>query len=178
MKKCSTGLLTSNRARQVLLRGRITKQIAACCVARLLVLASEAPRQPIVMQVDSPGGLITESLMIVSTMKGIKCPVTTICQSSVGGSAVMIAAQGSPGLRVAMPSARFSFHDLLNEPSLTPINQELFAERLAQSTKRSVQEVLEWMAEGAVFSPDEAIANRLIDTISVVPPTPRFADGE
>ena len=77
-----------------------------------------------------------------------------------------------------MPSARFSFHDLLNEPSLTPVNQKLFAERLAQSTKRSVQEVLEWMAKGAVFSPAEAVANRLIDTIAVVPPTPRFADGE
>jgi hypothetical protein len=34
------------------------------------------------------------------------------------------------------------------------------------------------MAEGAVFSPDEAIANRLIDTIAVVPPTVRFAEGE
>ncbi len=178
MKKCSTGLLISNRARQVLLRGRITRQNAACCVARLLVLASEAPRQPIVMQIDSPGGLFTESLMIASTMKGIKCPVTTICQSGVGGSAVMIAAQGSLGLRVAMPSAKFSFHELLNEPSLTPVNRGLFAENLAQSTKRSVKEVLEWMAEGAVFSPDEAIANRLIDTIAVVLPIPRFAEGE
>jgi ATP-dependent Clp protease protease subunit len=153
-------------------------EIAACCVARLLALASDAPHQPIEMQIDSSGGLITESLMIVSTMKGIKCPVITLCHSGVGGSAVMIAAQGSPGLRFAMPSARFSFHALLSEPSLTPEYRGLFAENLAQSTKRSVQEVLEWMAEGAVFSPDEAIANRLIDTIAVVPPTVRFAEGE
>jgi len=169
MKKPSTGLLTKDRSRQFPLRGRITKQTATCCVARLLVLACEAPRRPIIIQIHSPGGLITESLMIVSTMRGLKCPVSTVCHNEVGGMAILIAAQGSPGLRTATSSTRFSFQAFLNEPSLIPGQEKLVGEILAQSTGRPVEEVLAWITEGAIFGPDRAIANGLIDSIAANP---------
>jgi ATP-dependent Clp protease, protease subunit len=171
MNKCSTGLLTNDRNRQVLLRGRITKQTAACCVARLLVLASEGPRQPIDMHVDSRGGSIRESLMILSTMNGLKCPVRTFCWSAVGGSAVIIAAQGSPGLRIATPSARFSFKELHDEMSWISGQKEFIADLLAQRTERPVAEVSAWMSGGGVFTADQAVALHLIDAVAV-PPLP------
>ena len=178
MQKRSTGLLTNTRNRQVPLRGRITKQVASCCVARLLILASEDPRQPVVMQIDTPGGSVSESLMLISTIKGLKCPVRIVCQGQVGGTAIAIAAQGSPGWRTALPLTRFSFQGLLHERTLTPGTRQLLAEILAQSTKRSVSETLAWMAGGAEFGTEQAIANGLIDTIAFIPPTLQVAEGD
>jgi ATP-dependent Clp protease, protease subunit len=169
MKRPSTGLLTNDRSRQFPLRGLVTKPIATCCVARLVVLASEAPEQPIMIRIHSPGGLIAESLMIVSTMKGLKCPIRTLCHNEVGGAAILIAAQGSPGLRTATASTRFCFEGLLNEPSLIPGQKELVGEVLAQSTQKPLQVVLEWMAEGVTFDAKDAIANGLIDSIAANP---------
>jgi ATP-dependent protease ClpP protease subunit len=167
VKKLSTGLLTSLRDRRVSLRGRITKPSASCCIARLLVLAADYPQQPILMQIDTPGGSIAESLLIISTMKGLNCPVSTVCQGEVGGAAALIAAQGSMGLRRALPSAKFSFRELLNEPSLSPENQQLLAAMLAQSTRKTTEETLGWLTAGAEFSPEEAIGHGLIDEIAL-----------
>ena len=117
MARISTGLLTSaGLERRLTLRGRLTKPIAACCIARLLVLATEDHRQPIIAYIDSGGGLASETLGIISTMNGIRCPVITFCNGQAAGPALVIAAHGLKGFRVAVQGARFSFK-LLAETS-------------------------------------------------------------
>src|SRR6516164_2719248 len=100
MTRRSTGFLASRfLERRVPLRGRITNQLASCCIARLLVLATEHRQKPIVTYIDSPGGSISESLNVISTMNGIQTPVVTFCRGAVGGSAAVIAAHGLKGFR-------------------------------------------------------------------------------
>src|SRR5215467_3539417 len=110
MLRPSTGLLAAaGQERRVPLRGRITKQIANCCIARLLVLATENRQQPIITYIDSPGGSTSEVLGVISTINGIRCPVVTFCNGQAVGPAVLIAAHGLKGFRVGIPTARFSF---------------------------------------------------------------------
>src|SRR5580765_3201108 len=105
----STGLLASKfLERRVPLRGRITNELASCCIARLLVLATEDRQRPIVTYIESPGGSTLESLNVISTMNGIHSPVVTFCRGPIGGAAAVISAHGLKGFRAADPASRFS----------------------------------------------------------------------
>ncbi len=178
MARFSTGLLVgTDRERCVPLRGRITRQIAACCIARLLVLATEQPGRPIIIYIDSPGGLTKESLPILSTMNGIKCPIATFCRGEAGGSAAVIAAHGAPGFRVAAPGARFSFRrpgvtrserDLVSDERLLPA----LAEVLAKDVHKPENDVMTWLRSGIEFTAEQALAHYLIDRVSAKPLMP------
>lgn len=178
MGRYSTGLLVgADRERCVPLRGRITHQIAACCIARLLVLATEQPGRPIIIYIDSPGGPIRDSLPILSTINGIRCPVATFCRGDAGGTAAVIAALGAPGFRAVTPGARLSFRPpaAVRHTRDLPADEKLFqtlAEILAQHIHMPEAEVMDWLTEGVEFSAEQAVAKRLIDRVSPQPVLP------
>jgi len=179
MSRPSTGLLTAaGQERRVPLRGRITKPIASCCIARLLILATEDPQHPIITYIDSPGGSLSEALGVISTINGVRCPVVTFCNGQAIGPAAVIAAHGLKGFRVAVPGARFSFKGI----NLAARGQDsiefdsslaLLAEILAGDTRRPKEHVLKWFKEGAQFTSQEALANGLIDIVSSRPLVPK-----
>lgn len=159
------------------LRGRITRQLASCCIARLLVLATEDRQKAIVTYIDSPGGSAEQSLGIISTMNGIHSPVVTFCRGPIGGAAVVIAAHGLKGFRTADPGAHFSLrlpressrdgHRSTHESYL-----KLLAQTLARDTGNPEAQVLLWLTEGAEFSPADAVRNGFIDTVAQEPLLP------
>ena len=159
------------------LRGRINRQIASCCIARLLVLAIEDRQRPIITYIDSMGGSASEVLGVISTINGIRCPVVTFCHGQAVGPAAIIAAHGMKGFRVGIPSARFSFkgfeavksRDNGELDSLLP----LLADILAADTRKSKDLVLKWFKDGAQFTALEALANGLIDAIASQPLCPQ-----
>jgi ATP-dependent Clp protease protease subunit len=178
MNRLSTGSLAdSDRQRLVPLRGRITRRVASCCINRMLVLAAENPHQPILMYIDSPGGLVTESLSIIATIEGIKCPMGTLCRGETGGVAALIAAHGNRGARVAIPDSRFSFKQLERDAQQEGLGEgDQFLKLLAGILGRDVQkpeaEVLEWFRQGAEFTAQEALKQGLIDLVSNLPIVP------
>ncbi len=177
--RASTGLLTgAGRERSVPLRGRITRQVASCCIARLLVLATEDPQRPIVIYIDSPGGLVSDSLPILSTMNGIRSPIATFCRGQAGGTAAIIAAHGRRGFRVAAPGAHFSFEAIPGAIASEPTRDgeepflNLLAELLGKAVQRTEAETLRWLSGGLRFSPQEAMHCGLIDSVSAQPLLP------
>jgi ATP-dependent Clp endopeptidase proteolytic subunit ClpP len=175
----STGLLASRSLeRRVPLRGKITKQLASCCIARLLVLATEERHKPIITYIESQGGSVAESLGVISTMNGVQSPVATFCRGSIGGVAAVIAAHGKKGFRSADPGAHFSLklcneHSTENPADIHESYLKLLSQILAEDTAQPEALVLRWLAEGAEFSPQEAIRNGLIDSISSKPLMPK-----
>ncbi|HVV73886.1 MAG TPA: ATP-dependent Clp protease proteolytic subunit [Verrucomicrobiae bacterium] len=175
----STGRLTSPaQERRVIMRGRLTKLIASCCIARLVVLAAEDQLEPIIVYIDSPGGSLSEAMGVLSTMNGVRCPVLTFCRGQVAGPAAIIAAHGLTGYRVAAPGARFSLkfsggagQEESDVESLLP----LLTEALSKDTRRTREEVLEWFRSGAEFGAQEAIRRGFIDTIAEQPVIPKPA---
>lgn len=177
----STGLLASRSLeRRVPMRGKLTKQLASCCMARLLVLATEDRHKPIITYIDSPGGSIAESLGIISTMNGIHSPVATFCRGLIGGVAAVIAAHGKKGFRTADPGAHFSLKLHSEYANNAPIEVhesylKLMAQILAEDTAQPEAQVLFWITQGAEFNPQEAIRNGLIDSIGREPVLPKVA---
>src|SRR6266404_2007395 len=163
MSRRSTGLLASRfLERRVPLRGQITNQLASCCIARLLVLATEDRQKPIVTYIESPGGSVAESLGVISTMNGIRSPVVTFCRGPIGGAAVVIAAHGLKGFRAADAGTHFSLR-LHSEHSGNGTIEahesylKLLAQILAHDVARPEAEVLGWLTNGAEFSPQDAL---------------------
>lgn len=157
------------------IRGPITKQIAACCIARLLVFATEDNERPVLLTVESPGGPVQDALQVISTMNGIKTRVATFVRGNVVGTAAVIAAHGLRGYRIAAPNAKIS---LLAVPQDSAHHQReqallpLLAASLAKDTGKSEAVALRWLREGAHFTAAEALQQGLIDRISERPVLP------
>src|SRR5262249_22939496 len=153
--------------------------IASCCIARLVVLASEDPQRPIVIHIDSPGGSPAEAMSILSTMKGIRCPVVTFCRGEVFGPAAIIASKGSRGYRVAAPGCRFSLRitgpkeargrETAKVEPLLPLLTEI----LVKNTRQRQEEVLALLTTGTPFGAQDALRMGLIDAIAGEPIFPR-----
>jgi len=176
----STGLLASKfLERRVPLRGRITNELASCCIARLLVLATEDRQRPIVTYIESPGGSVQESLNVISTMNGIHSPVVTFCRGLIGGGAAVISAHGLKGCRAADPGSRFSFRVQSEREENGRETHEsylrLLVQVLAADTGQPESTVLQWFTEGVEFSAQQAMENGLIDAIARTPLLPSVA---
>jgi ATP-dependent Clp protease protease subunit len=175
----STGrLISPTQERRVVLRSKITKVVASCCIARMVVLAAEDQEQPIIIHIDSPGGSAAEAIGILSTMNGIRCPVLTFCRGQAIGPAAVIAAHGQPGHRSAVPGVRFSLR-LSGFSDQTQGNfdglMSLLAETLAKDTRRPMDEVIQWFTTGLDLGPQEAIKRGLLDTITNSAPSTHSA---
>jgi ATP-dependent Clp protease, protease subunit len=173
MPRRSTGLLARGE-RRVPVRGPITKLVATSCIARLLVLAAEDQHAPILAYIDSPGGLASEALRILSSLHGIECPVVTFCRGPQGGPATALAAHGVAGFRVCSPNARFAFKFDIENPRhrSTEACLKSLAEILARDSRKSPDQVWQWFSNKTEFTAQEAIANGLIDSISAKPVFP------
>jgi len=178
----STGLLASKfLERRVPLRGRITNQLASCCIARILVLATEQRQLPIVTYIESQGGSVQESLNVISTMNGVRSPVVTFCRGTVGGVAAVIAAHGLKGFRAADPGAHFS---LWLQADIAPNGRathesylKLLAQVLSTDTGQPEATVLRWLTDGAEFTPEQAMEHGLIDAIARAPLLPTISSA-
>jgi ATP-dependent Clp protease protease subunit len=169
------------KRRCVPLQGAITERGATECIAQLLFLASQNPRQAVTLYLDSPGGLIAESIAIIRTMDDLSCPVATFCCGEIGGTAAVVAAHGCKGARVAMPTARFVFapvfadqrHGYL-EADLSQFPQAL-AELLSEDAQKHEAEILAWFRDSAQFTAEQALSLGLVDSVSNEPVSPQAA---
>ncbi|HZR18172.1 MAG TPA: ATP-dependent Clp protease proteolytic subunit [Verrucomicrobiae bacterium] len=179
MSRRSTGFLASRYLeRRVPLRGLITNQLASCCIARLLVLATEETHKPIITYIESSGGSVPEALNVISTMNGIRSPVATFCRGTIGGVSAVIAAHGLKGFRTADPAAHFS---LALTSELTKNGREathesylkLLVQILASDTAQPESEVHRWLTEGAEFNAQQALHHGLVDSVAREPVLPK-----
>ena len=79
-------------------------------MAQLLVLESQDPDSLITMYINSPGGSFTAMTAIYDTMQYIKPQVQTVCLGQAASAAAVLLAAGSPGKRLALPTARVLIH--------------------------------------------------------------------
>jgi ATP-dependent protease ClpP protease subunit len=125
------------------------------------------------MEVNSPGGLIPQSLEIIRIMDSLTCTVNTLCRGAVGGTSVVIAAHGARGYRTAMANCRFSLTlDVAgldsNAGQGDPQLQRVL-DMLARDVPKGKDQVLSWVESGVEFNAQQALAAGLIDFISAAP---------
>ena len=164
--------------RVVPLRGLITEQSVYYFMSRLLYLAAESPKEPILMEITSPGGLIPQSLELIRIMDKLPCAVNTFCRGTVGGMATIMAAHGARGFRTALTNCRFSLAlgngDATTAPgpdSGDPTVRKA-VNLLLRDAAKGKEQVMNWLETGVEFSAQQALEAGLIDFLSTPPPKP------
>ncbi|MFI9045776.1 ATP-dependent Clp protease proteolytic subunit [Streptomyces sp. NPDC053427] len=84
-------------------------------MAQLIHLEHAAPDQDISLYINSPGGSFTAMTAIYDTMRFVSCDIETVCLGQAASAAAVLLAAGTPGKRLALPSARV----LIHQPSLS-----------------------------------------------------------
>jgi ATP-dependent Clp protease, protease subunit len=96
--------------RIVFLYDEINDALANVIIAQFLFLESEDPDKPILLYINSPGGVVYSGLAIYDTMQFLRCPVATTCLGMAASMAAVLLATGHKGQRNSLPNARIMIH--------------------------------------------------------------------
>ena len=156
-------------------------------MAQLLVLESQDPEQVIRMYINSPGGSFTAMTAIYDTMQYIRPPISTVVLGQAASAAAVIAAAGTPGMRLALPNARILIHqpatsggsggqasDIEIQAAEVLRMRTWLEETWAHHSGKTPEEVREDIERDKILSAEEAKAYGLIDEVL----TPRKASLE
>ena len=97
------------KERIVYLGTAIDENVANLVVAQLLYLDSES-NQPIMLYLNSPGGLVYGGFAIYDTMRRLKSTVSTVALGFCGSMSTFLLTAGQKGQRYALPHATIHMH--------------------------------------------------------------------
>ena len=97
------------KERIVFLGTAIEENISNLVVAQLLYLDSEN-QNPIMLYINSPGGVVYAGFAIYDTMRKLKSPVSTIAVGFCGSMATTLLSAGAKGQRYALAHSTIHMH--------------------------------------------------------------------
>jgi ATP-dependent Clp protease protease subunit len=157
--------------RRVSLLTPIDDWVANTAVGQIRRLADAAPRAPLQLIVNSPGGYVSSTLVIYDVLEALTAPLETVCLKHASGTAALLVAAGTRGRRYCLPGATFtlcpietSSRDLRLRNSIDPLHDRI-SELMAKRTGRSVEAVRADLMMNPTLSAQQAIAYGLIDAI-------------
>ena len=129
------------KERIVILSEEVNHVTASLITAQLLFLEAEDPDKDIQFYINSPGGSVTDGLMIYDTMQHIKPDVQTICMGMAASMGSFLLAAGAKGKRCILPNAEVMIHQPLGgaQGQATEI---LIAAKLIEHTKKRLNTIL------------------------------------
>ena len=99
--------------RIVSLSEEVNAVTASLITAQLLFLEAEDPDKDIQFYINSPGGSVTDGMMIYDTMQHIKPDVQTICMGMAASMGAVLLTAGTKGKRFILPNAEVMIHQPL-----------------------------------------------------------------
>lgn len=171
-------LLLENRV--LFLVGEIHSGSAARIVMQMLYLENQKRGQDINFYINSPGGVVDDTLAMYDTMQFITSEVATYCIGSAYSGAAVLMCAGQKGKRVMLPHAKIMIHQPLGGVTGQTTDIQIQAEQIIK-TKRLLNEIIakhtgqtpERVAEDGerdkFFTAEEAKAYGLVDEIAQFP---------
>ena len=101
------------KERIVILSEEVNSVTASLITAQLLFLEAEDPDKDIQFYINSPGGSVTDGMMIYDTMQHIKPDVQTICMGMAASMGAVLLTAGTKGKRFILPNAEVMIHQPL-----------------------------------------------------------------
>jgi ATP-dependent Clp protease protease subunit len=157
--------------RMILIGTPITDDSANVVIAQLLYLEHEAPDQPAMVYLQTPGGQVSAALAIFDTIQKLRCPVNTVAKGEVAGIALLLLAAGRRGERAALVDARLRFTPLTATIVAPTETAELEHARrtvtrlLAEATGKPEDVVEADMRAGRSLTAEEGRAYGLVDIV-------------
>ncbi|MBI4718365.1 MAG: ATP-dependent Clp protease proteolytic subunit [Planctomycetes bacterium] len=101
-------MLLENRI--IFLAGPIAERTASVVIQQLLYLQSIRRNQDVHLYINSPGGLVDQTLAIYDTMQFMGSEVATYCIGQAASGAAIILMAGTKGKRYILPNAKVMLH--------------------------------------------------------------------
>lgn len=124
------------KERIVILSEEVNSVTASLITAQLLFLEAEDPDKDIQFYINSPGGSVTDGLMIYDTMQLIKPDVQTICMGMAASMGSFLLAAGTKGKRCILPNAEVMIHQPLGGAQGQATEILIAAKHIEQTKKR------------------------------------------
>lgn len=164
--------------RKIFFWGPVEEKTARDVVNKLILLESLKPGEEIKLFINSPGGVVSDGMVIYDTMQMISSPVSTICMGMAASMAAILLSGGAKGKRYAYPSAEVMIH----QPSLGGYIQgvsadleihaeqilktkELGAKILAENCGKPIETILKDFDRDYWMNANEAIAYGIVDQV-------------
>ena len=167
-------LLLENRT--LFLLGEINMGSTARLIMQMLYLESLDPRKDINLYVNSPGGVVDDTLAIYDIMKVVKCDVATYCVGRAESGGAVVLAAGTKGKRFILPSAKVMIHQPMGGVYGQSADIQIQAEEILK-TKQTLIKILsdctgqtpakieEDSERDRFFTADEALKYGLVDDV-------------
>lgn len=162
--------------RQIECVGNITEDTVAALSQQLRYLYTENPNKEITMYINSTGGEVSSGLALYDIMKGIGCPIRTVCAGIAASMAAVLYLSGNR--REMLPHSKIMIHDPLiaggiggNALTVDAVAKNLMEARqtiasiISKHTGKTLEEVLVKTSSDTYFNAKEAVAWGLADCI-------------
>lgn len=122
--------------RIVFLGGPIIDITANLVIAQILLLASKDPKKEIQIYINSPGGLVSDTLAIYDTMQYVQAPISTVCIGTAASGAALLLAAGTKGKRFALPNVDIMLHQIMGRAAGQAIEIEIASKQMGKVKNR------------------------------------------
>jgi ATP-dependent Clp protease, protease subunit len=172
-------LLLENRI--VFLVGEINHASAARVMMQMLYLENQKRGQEINFYINSPGGIVDDTLAVYDTMRFMSSPVSTFCIGRAYSGAAVLLAAGEKGRRFILPHAKVMIHQPFGGVGGQAEDIRIQAEQIIKSKKELIQilsrhtgqpieQVQKDSERDKYFTADEAKTYGLVDEVLTEPP--------
>ncbi|MFG0292670.1 MAG: ClpP family protease [Phycisphaerales bacterium JB065] len=171
-------LLLENRV--VFLFGEIHQQSAARVIMQMLYLENLKKGQDINFYINSPGGVVDDTLAIYDTMRFLSSKVATYCIGRAYSGASLLLAAGEQGKRYILPNAKVMIHqpyggvtgqsaDIQIQAQQIIKDKNRLNEIFAKHTGQPIEQIKNDAERDKYFDSDEAKAYGLVDEVIDLP---------
>lgn len=127
--------------RIIMVSGEVEQRMATEITQELLYLNGIDNTKPITMYVNTPGGSVTDGLMIVDTMNFISAPVYTVVVGMAASMGSVIASSGEKHHRYMLTHSRYMIHQPSGGAQGKQTDIEITAEQILK-TRKELNEIL------------------------------------
>ena len=169
-----TDMLLENRI--IFLAGPIGERTASVVIQQLLYLQSIRRDQDVNLYINSPGGLVDQTLAIYDTMQFVGSQVATYCIGQAASGAAVILMAGTKGKRYILPNAKVMLHqpyggisgqaeDIRIQADEVLRDKARLNQIIATCTGRPVEQIAEETERDRYLTAEEALAYGIVDEI-------------
>jgi len=169
-----TDMLLENRI--IFLAGPIVERSASTIIQQLLYLQSIRRNQDVHLYINSPGGLVDQTLAVYDTMQFLGAEIATYCIGQAASGAAVILMAGTKGKRYILPNAKVMLHqpyggitgqaeDIRIQAEEVLRDKKRLNEIIARCTGKPVDQVAIDTERDCYMSAEEALKYGLVDEI-------------
>jgi len=167
--------------RILFLSGIINEYVASEAIMALLYLQSIKKDQDVNLYINSPGGVVDQTLAIYDTIQFMGCDVATYCIGQAASGAALLLMAGSKGKRYILPNAKVMLHqpsggitgqaeDIRIQAEEILKDKKRLNEIIAKHTGQTIERIEEETERDRYMTAQEALQYGVVDEILKVEP--------